>query len=77
MSITTSEYISSHYAYKKCQVAVPSSQYIRKHVLPRLFAAMDSKRDQVIDFEEYVCAVALFRAGSTEDKIKSEEKDIC
>ena len=36
---------------------------------------MDSKKNQVIDFEEYVCAVALFRAGSTEDKIKSEGKD--
>ena len=69
-------YISFYHIYKKCQVAVPSSQYIRKHVLPRLFAAMDSKRDQVIDFEEYVCAVALFRIGSTEAKIKSEEKQV-
>ena len=33
---------------------------------------MDAKRDNVIDFEEYVCAVALFRIGSTEEKIKSE-----
>lgn len=33
---------------------------------------MDAKRDSVIDFEEYVCAVALFRIGSTEEKIKSE-----
>ena len=37
---------------------------------------MDFKRDQVIDYEEYVCAVALFRIGSTEDKIKGEEKDV-
>ena len=30
----------------------------------------------MIDFEEYVCAVALFRIGSTEAKIKSEEKRV-
>ena len=60
------------FSVQNCLVAVPSSQYIRKHVLPRLFAAMDAKRDNVIDFEEYVCAVALFRIGSTEEKIKSE-----
>ena len=63
---------SSSIMQQHCTVAAPSSQYIRKHVLPRLFAAMDTKRDHVIDFEEYVCAVALFRIGSTEDKIKSE-----
>lgn len=31
---------------------------------------MDTKRDGVLDFEEYVSAVALFRVGTTEDKIK-------
>jgi len=31
---------------------------------------MDVKKDGVVDFEEFLCAVALFRVGSTEDKIK-------
>ena len=32
---------------------------------------IDTKKDNVIDFEEYVCAVALFRIGNTEEKIRS------
>ena len=52
-------------------MSVPSSQYIRKNVLPKLFITIDTKKDNVIDFEEYVCAVALFRIGSTEEKIRS------
>ena len=39
-------------------------------MIPKLFAIIDSKKDNVIDFEEYVCAVALFRLGSTEEKIR-------
>jgi len=31
---------------------------------------MDTKRDGVLDFEEFLSAVALFRCGSTEEKIK-------
>ena len=45
-------------------------QYLRKHLLPRLFHTMDTKKDGVIDFEEFVSAVALFRIGTTEEKIK-------
>ena len=56
---------------QNCVVSVPSSQYIRKNVLPKLFITIDTKKDNVIDFEEYVCAVALFRIGSTEEKIRS------
>ena len=44
--------------------------YPKKHVLPRLFHTMDTKRDGVLDFEEFLSAVALFRCGSTEEKIK-------
>jgi len=43
---------------------------LHKRVLPRLFAAMDTKKDGVLDVEEYISAVALFRVGSTEEKIK-------
>jgi len=31
---------------------------------------MDTKRDGVVDFEEFLSAVALFRCGTTEEKIK-------
>jgi len=47
-----------------------SVQYLRKHLLPRLFAAVDTKKDGLIDFEEYISALALFRVGSNEEKIK-------
>ena len=47
-----------------------TESYIRKHILPRLFAVMDGKKDNILDFEEYVCAVALFRIGTTEEKIR-------
>ena len=53
-----------------CQVNAATESYIRKHILPRLFAVMDGKKDNVLDFEEYVCAVALFRIGTTEEKIR-------
>lgn len=39
-------------------------------VLEKLFAVVDTKKDGVIDYEEYVCVVALFRVGSMEDKVK-------
>lgn len=45
-------------------------QYLRKYLLPRLFTAMDTKKDGLIDIEEYVSALALFRVGSNEEKIK-------
>ena len=56
--------LSSFVEASKC------AAYPKKHVLPRLFGAIDTKRDGVLDFEEYLCAVALFRVGSTEEKIK-------
>mmetsp|Transcript_18577 Transcript_18577/g.17896 ORF Transcript_18577/g.17896 Transcript_18577/m.17896 type:complete len:200 (+) Transcript_18577:238-837(+) len=55
---------------QNCKVAVPSSQFVRKYVLPRIFTTVDLKKDNLIDFEEYVCAVALFRVGTTDDKIR-------
>lgn len=39
-------------------------------MLPRLFTVFDTKKDGVIDFEEYLCAIALFRLGSADEKIK-------
>ena len=61
---------------QNCVVSVPSSQYIRKNVLPKLFITIDTKKDNVIDFEEYVCAVALFQIGSTEEKIRSTSSSV-
>lgn len=46
--------------------------YVRKHVFPRLFTVFDTKKDGVIDFEEYLCAIALFRLGTADEKIKRE-----
>jgi len=46
------------------------SDYIQKHILTRFFAVCDTKRDEVWDFEEYVCVVALFRYSTLEDRIK-------
>ena len=31
---------------------------------------IDSKKDESLDFEEYLCAVALFRLGQMEHKSK-------
>ena len=49
-----------------------NSSYIRKHILPRLFHVFDSKKDGVLDLDEYCSAVALFRAGPLDEKIKCE-----
>eukprot|EP01041_Mallomonas_annulata_P008206 gene8206-16877_t len=46
----------------------PCSPYISKYILPRVFSTIDTKKDNVLDFEEYVCAMGLFRFGSLEDK---------
>lgn len=48
---------------------IKCSLYIRKYILPRLFHVIDTKKDGVIDFEEYLSAIALFRIGTTEEKI--------
>ena len=55
-------------SFYSCEL-IKCSMYMRKYILPRLFHVIDTKKDGVIDFEEYVCAIALFRIGSTEDKI--------
>jgi hypothetical protein len=47
-----------------------NADYVRKYVLPRLFAVMDMKKDNVLDLEEYLRSVALFRLGTVEDQIK-------
>ena len=44
--------------------------YLRVAFLPRLFGVLDSKRDNILDFEEYACVVALLRSNSKEDKFK-------
>jgi len=44
--------------------------YAQRHVHPRIFNAFDTKRDGVIDFEEYLCGVTVFRAGGAEEKMK-------
>lgn len=46
------------------------SEYILRHVIMKLFTVIDTKKDGVIDFEEYFCAVCLFRIGNIEEKIK-------
>jgi hypothetical protein len=56
--------------FQNCHVNAACSKYIRKHIFPRLFGVVDQRRDSVIDFEEYLSAVALFRVGSTEEKIR-------
>jgi hypothetical protein len=35
-----------------------------------MFLALDIKKDGVIDFEEYLCAVTVFRSGTLDDKAK-------
>eukprot|EP01039_Chlorochromonas_danica_P006578 gene6578-7268_t len=44
--------------------------YIQKHILPRIFACCDMNKDGMLDVEEYVCAVALFRFGSLDEKCR-------
>jgi hypothetical protein len=44
---------------------------MRKHVLPRLFAFFDLKRDGAWDCEEFLCTAAFFRNSALEDKCKS------
>jgi Ca2+-binding EF-hand superfamily protein len=46
------------------------SSYTLKHLLSKLFAIVDSKKDALIDFEEYLCALALFRFGTVDEKMK-------
>ncbi len=44
--------------------------YAQRNVHPRIFNAFDTKRDGVIDFEEYLCGVTVFRADGVEEKMK-------
>jgi Ca2+-binding EF-hand superfamily protein len=46
------------------------SIYSRCYILPRLLRIVDTKCDNRIDFEEYVCAISLFRVGTKEDKVR-------
>ena len=46
------------------------SIYVRKSLLTRVFVSLDSKKDYVIDIEEFVCGVALFRDGDIQELIK-------
>lgn len=56
-----------------CCLQIPSpvcNAYIRRYILSRMFTVIDTKKDGILDFEEYTCAVALFRTGNTEDKLR-------
>ena len=48
--------------------------YFKSRVAPRMFLVIDTKKDDVVDFEEFLCAVAVFLLGSTEDKIKCKKE---
>jgi hypothetical protein len=37
---------------------------------------MDTKKDGELDFEEFVSAIALFRVGTNEEKIKGRYGDV-
>eukprot|EP01031_Cornospumella_fuschlensis_P037941 gene37941-46094_t len=52
------------------QAPLPNSGYLKKHVIPKLFVALDYKKDGVLDYEEYISAIALLRKGTIEDKAK-------
>mmetsp|Transcript_24170 Transcript_24170/g.24435 ORF Transcript_24170/g.24435 Transcript_24170/m.24435 type:complete len:171 (-) Transcript_24170:114-626(-) len=47
-----------------------SSTYMSTHVLPRLFVAIDTNKNNVVEFEEYLSAQYLFRYGNAEDKLR-------
>lgn len=49
---------------------LPNAAYLKKHVIPKLFMALDYKKDGVIDYEEYISAIALLRKGAIEEKAK-------
>lgn len=44
--------------------------YMSKFVLPKLFTLIDTKKDGVIDFEEFICASSLMKFGNPEEKVK-------
>ena len=46
------------------------TSYSRHHMLPKLFIIIDTKKDSFLDFEEYLCALALFRFGTFEEKMR-------
>jgi len=46
------------------------SPYIRREVLPRLFSALDLKKNGVVTFEEYLCVLTVFRSGTLDNKLK-------
>lgn len=43
---------------------------VRKSLLTKVFMSLDSKKDNVIDIEEFVCGVALFRDGDVQELVK-------
>lgn len=52
------------------QRASSSSAYCQRQICPRIFNVIDTKKDGVIDFEEYLCAVAVFRSNVVDEKAK-------
>eukprot|EP01033_Poteriospumella_lacustris_P007570 gene7570-5442_t len=50
--------------------SVLNSTYFRKYIFPKFFAALDFKKDSVLDQEEFMCAVAFFRSSSLDDHIR-------
>jgi hypothetical protein len=47
-----------------------TSDFTRRHILPRFFSAIDVNRDGIIDFEDFLCAKTLFRNGTLDEKAK-------
>jgi Ca2+-binding EF-hand superfamily protein len=46
------------------------TEFAITRIIPRILKAIDIKKDGVIDFEEYLCALILLRFGSPEEKLK-------
>lgn len=47
-----------------------TSDFTRRHILPRFFSTIDVNRDGKIDFEDFLCAITLFRNGTQDEKAK-------
>lgn len=47
-----------------------TTPYMSKFILPKLFALIDTKKDNVIDFEEFLCASSVIKFGNPEERVK-------
>mmetsp|Transcript_11161 Transcript_11161/g.24792 ORF Transcript_11161/g.24792 Transcript_11161/m.24792 type:complete len:118 (-) Transcript_11161:17-370(-) len=46
------------------------SSYAQRELAPRLFSALNLKRNGSLTFEEYLCGLTVFRSGTQDNKIK-------